>query len=231
MARRWSTYFVDLFQRRILMKQTVFEFSRVGPFHSFFRRQFGTDRHFFKAVKIHLSFKRWKIGVTVQHWQYMFSKFLFFPDHKRIFVPWYNCGMLAGLQELVQFENKQCSSFSSFFLGLLFGFLAGYFVAIRPTVAGSRWRDGTGRGRSNNLWWLVIVASSCWKTCIFFSCPFAVFFIHTVVVVLGTMPVEGQNKSRRCLTCAEECGVVSGWGGSVLNGPRGTGGPMFGRKK
>ena len=58
MARRCSRYFVDLFQRSILMKQTVFEFSRIGPFHSFFRRQFGTGRHFFKAVKIQLPFKR-----------------------------------------------------------------------------------------------------------------------------------------------------------------------------
>ena len=58
MARRCSRYFVDLFQRSILMKQTVFEFSWIGPFHSFFRRQFGTGRHFFKAVKIQLPFKR-----------------------------------------------------------------------------------------------------------------------------------------------------------------------------
>ena len=114
--------------------------------------------------------------------------------------------MLAGLQELVQFENKLCSSFASFFLGLLFGFLwlrGFYFVAVRPAVAGSRRRDGTGRSRSINLWWLVVFASSCW-TCIFFPCPLAVFFIHTGV--LGMMPVGRATQMQALLDVCEECG-------------------------
>ena len=128
--------------------------------------------------------------------------------------------MLAGLQELVQFENKLCSSFASFFLGLLFGFLwlrGFYFVAVRPAVAGSRRRDGTGRSRSINLWWLVVFASSWW-TCIFFPCPLAVFFIHTGV--LGMMPVGRATQMQALLdVCRRVWGLYLGWGSVQTSGP------------
>ena len=57
--------------------------------------------------------------------------------------------------------------------------LGGYLVVVRPTVVGSRGRDGQGRGpgrgRSNKVLWSVIVACC-------FSPLVRVFFIHNFVL-------------------------------------------------